>query len=232
MSDNFITSQQSVLTYVKNERTSGYIPKYEQQSKTTESSGLYAQSGMINSEQLLNAAPQNSTNKDNEHFGFADLVDMVNPLHHVPVLGYAYREITGDEIKPIGKIVGGAAFGGPIGAASALIDTVIAEETGNDIAGNAFNLAFNDQPKAQSFAPSQSNNPETALENAIQSIEDYDMTAALLSYSDLGHKSDAMLKYEASESVKENMSAPRQREPITEVSFSNQKGGLYNLDHN
>ena len=49
--------------------------------------------------------------------GFADLLDMVNPLQHIPVIGSIYRQISGDEIRPIIKIAGGALFGGPLGAA-------------------------------------------------------------------------------------------------------------------
>ncbi|MEQ8427368.1 MAG: hypothetical protein RLT87_12835 [Gammaproteobacteria bacterium] len=49
--------------------------------------------------------------------GFADLLDIINPLQHIPLVGSIYRHITGDEIKPVMKIAGGALFGGPLGAA-------------------------------------------------------------------------------------------------------------------
>ena len=49
-------------------------------------------------------------------FGFGDLVDMVNPLHHIPLVSNLYESTTGDTIGAIAKIVGGAIFGGPIGA--------------------------------------------------------------------------------------------------------------------
>ena len=50
---------------------------------------------------------------------FRDVIDVINPLHHVPVLGTIYRRISGDVIDPAMRVAGGALFGGPIGAAIA-----------------------------------------------------------------------------------------------------------------
>ena len=47
---------------------------------------------------------------------FRDVLDLVNPLQHIPVVGYLYRKLTGDTIDPAIRIAGGALFGGPIGA--------------------------------------------------------------------------------------------------------------------
>ena len=81
------------------------------------------------------AAPAASTAQPGEDssFGFLDLVDMVNPLQHIPVVGTIYRHITGDEIKPISKVIGGGAFGGILGAASGLVDAMVQSVTGKDI---------------------------------------------------------------------------------------------------
>lgn len=67
-----------------------------------------------------------------KEFGFFDLLDMVNPLQHLPLIGTIYREITGDQIRPISRIIGGAVFGGPVGAASGLLTAVIADGTGQE----------------------------------------------------------------------------------------------------
>lgn len=69
-------------------------------------------------------------------FGFFDLIDMVNPLQHIPVIGSVYRKITGDEIKPVSRIIGGAAFGGPLGAASGMVNAVAQWGTGKDLTSN------------------------------------------------------------------------------------------------
>lgn len=58
---------------------------------------------------------------DETDFGFLDALDIVNPLQHIPVVGWLYREFTGDTIKPAAAIAGGALFGGPVGFASAVL---------------------------------------------------------------------------------------------------------------
>ncbi len=73
-------------------------------------------------------------------FGFGDLIDMINPLQHVPLLGNLYRFVTGDAIKPVARVVGDTVYGGPLAAAAALANIALEEETGRDIAGNL--LAF------------------------------------------------------------------------------------------
>lgn len=55
-------------------------------------------------------------------FGFDDLIDIINPLHHIPILGSVYRQLTGDEIKPVSNIVGGVLFGAATG--SVVVSTV------------------------------------------------------------------------------------------------------------
>lgn len=47
---------------------------------------------------------------------FRDLLDLVNPLQHIPLLGNLYRRMTGDVLDPAIRVAGGALFGGPIGA--------------------------------------------------------------------------------------------------------------------
>ena len=58
-------------------------------------------------------------------FSFGDLIDIINPLHHIPVLGTLYRKITSDEIDPAARVAGGALFGGPLGAGLAVVGTAL-----------------------------------------------------------------------------------------------------------
>lgn len=67
---------------------------------------------------------------------FGDVLDIVNPLQHLPVVGAVYRSITGDEMEPGAKMAGGALFGGPIGFASAMVNNAIEEHTGDDVMGH------------------------------------------------------------------------------------------------
>ena len=58
-------------------------------------------------------------------FNFRDVLDLINPIQHIPVLGNIYRSITGDIAAPAIRIAGGALFGGPIGAAFAAASVVL-----------------------------------------------------------------------------------------------------------
>lgn len=71
-------------------------------------------------------------------FGFFDFLDIINPLQHIPILSGLYRKLTGDEISPGARLVGGTLFGGPIGFAAALANVVVEETSGEDIGGHLF----------------------------------------------------------------------------------------------
>lgn len=95
---------------------------------------------MVKNDRMAGYVPSYAGQKTDE-FGFLDLLDMVNPLQHLPVVNVVYRAITGDEIKPISQIIGGAVFGGPAGVAGGLVNAVIREETGRDIDGHVRRFA-------------------------------------------------------------------------------------------
>lgn len=70
---------------------------------------------------------------DDDGFGFDDFLDIINPLQHLPVIGTAYRAITGDEIETPAKLAGGALFGGLFGFLGALGSTAYAEIVGESV---------------------------------------------------------------------------------------------------
>lgn len=65
-------------------------------------------------------------------FTFGDIIDIVNPLQHIPIVSSLYRKITGDVIAPAMEIAGGALFGGPLGAALSAVTTVLKSQLQND----------------------------------------------------------------------------------------------------
>jgi hypothetical protein len=71
---------------------------------------------------------------------FRDLVDVINPLQHIPVVSTIYRKVTGDEISSVARVIGGTVFGGPVGGALALADVAIKEQTGTTVGEKAYNL--------------------------------------------------------------------------------------------
>lgn len=91
---------------------------------------------------VTSAAPvPPSRSKDSEpatekEWSMDDVFDVINPLQHIPIVSMAYRSLTGDTIGAIGNILGGALYGGPIGAIVGTVDSIIHETTGKDIAEN------------------------------------------------------------------------------------------------
>jgi hypothetical protein len=87
---------------------------------------------------------------------FDDLLDIVNPLQHLPVVGTLYRAITDDKIGTVAKVAGDALYGGLWGAVGALADTAFEAVTGKDfgatmlaLAGDALGLDDDDKKPVQ-----------------------------------------------------------------------------------
>ena len=72
-----------------------------------------------------------ATKKDG--FSFWDILDVINPLQHIPVISTIYRAITGDEIKAPARILGGGVFGGVVGAVVGMVNSVVSKFSGKDI---------------------------------------------------------------------------------------------------
>ncbi len=66
-------------------------------------------------------------------FGFDDILDVVNPLQHIPIVSTIYRQVTGDEIAPGSRLAGGALFGGPIGFVVSLANAIVEDVSGRDV---------------------------------------------------------------------------------------------------
>lgn len=63
-----------------------------------------------------NIADPAKENSEKASFGVADVIDIVNPLHHIPIVSNLYQSATGDTISSVAQILGGGLFGGPVGA--------------------------------------------------------------------------------------------------------------------
>lgn len=58
---------------------------------------------------------------------FNEVLQALNPLQHLPVVGTIYRAVSGETLNPALRILGGAALGGPIGLLTTAVITAIEE---------------------------------------------------------------------------------------------------------
>ncbi len=82
-------------------------------------------------------------------FSFKDLLDIVNPLQHLPVVGSIYRYLTGDEPAAGTRIIGDALYGGPIGfgvsvASTALLTNSSGQDLGERLLADVFGARDHD----------------------------------------------------------------------------------------
>lgn len=61
---------------------------------------------------------------------FSELWDIINPLQHLPVIGMAYRAITGQHMDGFARVAGDALYGGLWGAGAAVADEAFEAITG------------------------------------------------------------------------------------------------------
>lgn len=108
---------------------------------------------------------------DHDGFSFGDLVDMVNPLQHIPVVSSLYRALTKDDIGALPRVVGGALYGGVIGAVASLANVVVNQITGRDVGGNVIAMITgDDNAGAAGAAPPGQLADKTAASAAVGAL--------------------------------------------------------------
>jgi hypothetical protein len=85
-------------------------------------------------------AAQKSASSSDWDFSFHNLLDIVNPLEHLPIIGTIYRAITGTHIGIPEKIAGDALYGGLWGAVSGVADAAFEAVTGKDFGSTVLAL--------------------------------------------------------------------------------------------
>ncbi len=121
-----------------------------------------------------------ASTKDDDGYSFGDIIDIINPLQHLPVIGTLYRQFTGDTIKPFSNIIGGAIFGGPVGAVSSTVNVIVKDRTGKDLGETAMALAgFSSDKESTSKAEIVYDKTATVANTSSATIQDM-ATAAYL----------------------------------------------------
>jgi hypothetical protein len=128
----------------QNERTSGSTPEWRSARSAREESVFRLSESALNANEQVNGRADSpyvqsfqgymlKSVPEDKAYGFGDMVDMINPLHHIPVVGTLYRNVTGDEINPAGRVIGGALFGGALGTTASIANIISEQESGQDI---------------------------------------------------------------------------------------------------
>lgn len=82
-------------------------------------------------------------------FGLGDIIDTINPLHHIPVVSTIYQNLTGDEIANAPALIGGVVTGGPIGLVSAALNVTSKETTDKSIGNHILDLFTGEEEEAE-----------------------------------------------------------------------------------
>ena len=100
-------------------------------------------------------------------FTFGDVLDIKNPLQQIPVKSDIYRSVTGDEIAPAARILGGGLLGGLPGMVTSVVSTIVNEIAGEDVVQTALTSLFGGN-----------NATETAAETTIISAASQQVASA------------------------------------------------------
>ncbi len=85
---------------------------------------------------------------------FADVIDIINPLQHIPIVSTIYRMVTGDTISQGARMAGGILFGGVSGLLAAGVVMAV-EEAGGDTVERQIAALFEDDEPAPGQAGKQ-----------------------------------------------------------------------------
>lgn len=186
------SSQQKILDTLEKAAT-GHIGAFDAQLETALT---YADAGRPIRDMTTPAATQ-------ESFQFSDVVDAVNPLHHLPVVGMVYRGLSGDTLHPMSHIIGGALYGGPIGAITGTMNAITQVQTGMDMGDHALGfMGLRQENSLSNTAIAQEQN-STIQTNSLEGLEGTTLAFA-------------------------NLSAPR--EAIPKQNMPSNKDNLYNQE--
>lgn len=164
-------ARRAVMRHDLNDRTAGPMPSFGSMVFKTSLAAQEMSYMPQNANAANGAAHDLAYEGEDDGFGFGDVLDIINPLQHLPVIGTIYRKITGDTIKPFSNIVGGALFGGPIGAASGAINLAVKQGTGKDLAENALSIVGLDSTPIATKPAIEIEAPiETAFKDSAKSL--------------------------------------------------------------
>lgn len=119
-------------------------------------------------------------------FSFGDLIDVINPLQHIPIVATIYRNMSGDQLGVIPRVIGGALWGRLGGLVAGVVNAVVEWFTGKDIGDHIYAALFGKSGESASQT------------EVVHGVEPPDETGA----------TQSSIHYEGAQSV-QNPTAPR-----------------------
>lgn len=177
------------------QRTAGHMPVFAGKKKAE----------AVAFEKILDNAHSNVTSpspaktapavEKQESGGFfkfvSTLLDIINPLQHIPVISTMYRQATGDDIGPAARMIGDTLYGGPIGAAIAFANVTSEKVTGRDIGENVVAMMSEKKADAVALATVKKNNDDIIWDTpapALAAVPTKDFLASALPLPTLPHR--------------------------------------------
>jgi len=126
----------------------------------------YARQLAAKSAAAQTASGSASSSGSDSGFSFDDLLDVVNPLQHIPVISTIYRHLTGDKISTVAKLAGDTLYGGVTGLACSLGDTIFEKATGKGFGDTVYAMVTGDDTPTTAVAsiPSSDSTAVTAAQ--------------------------------------------------------------------
>ncbi len=134
------------------------------------------------------ASPEKSAKSTDWDFSFHNLLSIINPLEHLPIIGTIYRAITGTHIGVPERIAGDALYGGLWGAVSGAADAAFEAITGKDFGSTI--LALFTGPHHDKTVASNAKTPASQSPDAQPADMSVEMTALQASLDAKGVDAD------------------------------------------
>ena len=132
----------------------------------------------VNHVAAVSAEPPTKSGKpyslwEKESVGFGDFIDIINPLHHIPIVATLYRNLSGDQIGPAPRVIGGALWGRIGGFVSGVVNAVVEWWSGKDIGDHIYAAIFGPANKdsGDSAVANQKAAPATAVSAEVVARE-------------------------------------------------------------
>ena len=106
---------------------------------------------------------------EKENLSFGDFVDIINPLQHIPIVATLYRNLTGDQIGAVPRVIGGALWGRVGGLVTGIANAVVQWFTGKDIGDHIYTALFKPAPNVKESTVVQSHPNEAPKVDSISS---------------------------------------------------------------